>query len=103
VPGPVGAEDCPDAPDHSRRLDAGSSWESADWPSTLYNHAMTPNASPSCVASDGRTARMGASSNHANRVNVLMLGGSVRGFTPTVDPEVWKKFGGATMKERAGR
>ena len=94
VDGPVGSEPCSDG---SWRGDAGSSWESADWTSTLYNHAMPPNAAPSCIAKDGRSARMGASSNHPNRVNVLMVGGSVRGFTPTVDPEVWRKFGAVSQ------
>lgn len=103
VPGPIGPDGCPESPAESWRGDAGSSWESADWKSTLYNHAMPPNGSPSCVSSDGRSARMGASSNHANRVNVLMVGGSVRGFTTSVDPEVWRKFGGVSVKERAGR
>ena len=103
VPGPIGPDACPEGAAESWRGDAGSSWESADWTSTLYNHAMLPNGSPSCVATDGRSARMGASSNHANRVNVLMVGGSVRGFTPTVDREVWRKFGGVSVEDRAGR
>ncbi len=103
VPGPIGPDACPEGPAESWRGDAGSSWESADWTSTLYNHAMPPNGSPSCLATDGRSARMGASSNHANRVNVLMVGGSVRGFTTTVDREVWRKFGGVSVEDRAGR
>ena len=103
VPGPIGPDACPEGPAESWRGDAGSSWESADWTSTLYNHAMPPNGAPSCVATDGRSARMGASSNHANRVNVLMVGGSVRGFTPSVDREVWRKFGGVSAQDRAGR
>ena len=103
VPGPIGGVPCPEGPAESWRGDAGSSWESADWTSTLYNHAMTPNGSPSCVAVDGKSARMGASSNHANRVNVLMVGGSVRGFTPTVDAEVWRKFAGVSVNVRAGQ
>jgi type II secretory pathway pseudopilin PulG len=93
VPGPVGAEACPPGPLDALRGDAGSSWAKSGWASTLYNHAMRPNASPSCIASDEKTARMGASSGHARRVNVLTLGGSVRGFTPDVDAEIWKKFG----------
>lgn len=93
VPGPVGSSPCPESPDDTRRTDAGASWAGSDWASGLYNHAMTPNASPSCIATDGRTARMGASSGHAGRVNVLMLGGSVRGFAPSVARGVWRKFG----------
>ena len=83
IPGPVGAEACPPGPRESWRGDAGSSSAQAGWTSTLYNHAIRPDASPSCIAEDGRTARMGASSGHARRVNVLLLGGSVRGSHPT--------------------
>lgn len=102
VVGPVG-ELCPPSPEDSWKTDAGSSWGSPGWVSTLYNHSMTPNESPSCVAIDGLTARMGASSGHARRVNVLMLGGSVKGFTPTVDPQVWRKFAGLTAEDRVRR
>ncbi|MDB5349015.1 MAG: prepilin-type N-terminal cleavage/methylation protein [Planctomycetota bacterium] len=100
VAGPLGQEPCPPDSPSARRRDAGSSWARADWTSSLYNHAMTPNASPSCIASDDLTARMGASSAHTLRVNVLMLGGSVRGFTPRVDPKVWRNFGPISVKER---
>lgn len=103
APGPVDAAACPPGPADSWRGDAGSSWAAADWTSTLYNHALTPNARPSCIAQDGRTARMGASSAHAGRVNVLMLGGSVRGFTPGVDLEVWRKFAGISAKDRVAK
>ncbi len=98
VKGPIGAEACPVGPAESWKGDAGSSWMTANWTSTLYNHAMPPNASPSCVADDGKSARMGASSAHQNRVNVLMLGGGVRGFTTSVDREIWRKFGGALSR-----
>ncbi len=91
VPGPVGTEPCPAEGDW--RGDAGASWAVADWQSTIYNHSMRPNESPSCIAQDGATARMGASSAHLNRVNSLMLGGSVRGFTPRVDRVVWRTVG----------
>jgi prepilin-type processing-associated H-X9-DG protein len=98
VKGPVDADGCPDGPADSWRGDAGSNWVFADWTSTLYNHAMRPNESPSCVAMDEKTARMGASSGHQNRVNVLMLGGGVRGFTKGVDREIWRKFGAVSRK-----
>ena len=100
LPGPIDAAGCPPGPPDTWRGDAGSSWLAADWTSSLYNHALPPNASPSCLAEDGRTARMGASSAHSGRVNVLMLGGSVRAFTTDVDPEVWRKFGGLDMTNR---
>ncbi len=102
VIGPVG-DLCPPSAEDSWKSDAGSSWASSGWSSTLYNHAMTPNATPSCVAIDGLTARIGASSGHARRVNVLMLGGSVKGFTPGVDPQVWRKFAGLTAEDRTRR
>ena len=91
--GPLGDEPCAGG---DWRGDAGSSWASSGWRSTLYNHTLKPNETPSCIAADGKTARMGASSLHENRVNVLMLGGSVRGFTSRVDRLVWRKFGGTS-------
>lgn len=88
-PGPV-----PSAPCHAEasgwRGDAGSSWLTANWTSTLYNHTLTPNSPTSCVADDGRTAHMGASSGHVGQVQVLLFDGSVRGFTPRVDPKIWR-------------
>lgn len=98
VKGPIGSQSCPEGPSDSWNGDAGSNWIPADWVSTLYNHAMPPNGSPSCVANDGKTARMGASSGHQNRVNVLTLGGGVRGFTKGVDREIWRKFGEVSRK-----
>ena len=70
--------------------DAGSSWVVADYRSTLYNHALLPNAPLSCVAADGQTAFMGASSGHVRGVNLLMLDGSVKLVLPTIDRRVWK-------------
>jgi hypothetical protein len=72
--------------------DAGRSWLEADWRSTFYNHALTPNAKPSCISSDGISAYMGASSGHSGVVNLLVLGGGVRTFTSRVDPEVWRSL-----------
>ena len=92
-PGPVVEGGCPAAPPERWRGDAGSNWAEAAWRSTLYNHALVPNASPSCIADDRRTALMGASSGHPNRVNVLMMDGSLRGVTPTIDAKVWRAMG----------
>ena len=72
------------------RGDAGRSWAEADWRSTLYNHAIPPNAAGSTIALDGRTARMGASSGHGNLVHVLTLDGGVRAVKDGVDPKVWR-------------
>ena len=96
VKGPVGAGGCPPAPPSSRRGDAGSTWVEATWRSTLYNHALTPGAAPSCIAEDGLSARMGASSGHPNGVNVLTFDGSVRTVSTTIALPVWKAL--ATVK-----
>ena len=72
--------------------DAGSFWGVADWRSTLANHALTPNAAPSCIAVDNLTARMGASSGHSGVAHGLLLDGSVRAFTDKIDPMVWRRW-----------
>jgi prepilin-type N-terminal cleavage/methylation domain-containing protein len=93
VPGPLSGLGCPvDAGDSSWRGDAGSSWNWADYRSTIYNHALVPNQKPSCVAIDGQTAFMGASSGHVRGVNLLLLDGSVSLVTPAIDPKIWKEF-----------
>ena len=84
---------CPEAPSERWKGDAGSDWAEPNWRSTLYNHALTPNAQPSCIADDGRTALMGASSSHVNRINVLMMDGSLRVITPTITTKVWEGLG----------
>ncbi len=84
---------CPANPDPaSWRGDAGSSWRASDYRSTLYNHALPPNRQPSCVASDGKSAFIGASSGHARGVNLLRLDGSVSLVRPSIDPIVWRQF-----------
>jgi prepilin-type N-terminal cleavage/methylation domain-containing protein/prepilin-type processing-associated H-X9-DG protein len=92
VPGPLPAAGCPAAEAPSWRGDAGSSWVAGDWRSTLYNHALPPNAVRSCIADDHRSAFMGASSGHAGGVNVLIFDGSVRTFTPRVDAAIWHQW-----------
>jgi prepilin-type processing-associated H-X9-DG protein len=93
TPGPVGSEGCPGLDPDRWRGDAGSDWAESGWRSTLYGHVLAPNGSPSCIAQDGRTATIGSSSAHPNRINVLMLDGSLRGVTPTVDLKVWRMMG----------
>jgi type II secretory pathway pseudopilin PulG len=100
VPGPVSDAGCPRVPETAWRGDAGASWLPADWRYTVYNHVLTPNAAPSCVAADGRSAAMGASSGHINRVHVLLLDGSVRPFTNTVDAKIWRSL--ANFKDGEG-
>jgi hypothetical protein len=92
VKGPI-TESCPPTPPAAWRGDAGSNWSRPGWISSLYNHAMTPNAQPSCIADDGRTARMGASSAHVEGVHLLRFDLSVAPITPRIDPEVWKRLG----------
>jgi prepilin-type processing-associated H-X9-DG protein len=93
VPGPLVEPPCPAAPAPAWRGDAGFSWFLADWRSTLYNHALTPNAHPSCLADDDGSALIGASSPHPNRIHVLMLDGAVKPVTPRVDPKIWRAMG----------
>lgn len=69
--------------------DAGSSWVVAGYRSTLYNHALLPGYPVSCVALDGQSAYMGASSGHSRGVNLLMLDGSVRLVQPSINAKVW--------------
>ena len=92
VPGPIGESGCPTSPDASWRGDAGSSWLRADWRSTLYGHLPAPGRN-SCVAEDGRTAYLGASSDHHEGVHVLLLDGSLRTYLPSVAPGVWQALG----------
>ena len=93
VPGPLSATGCPGGSgDIQWRGDAGSSWNWADYRSTLYNHALVPNRKTSCLAIDGQTAFMGASSGHVRGVNLLLLDGSVSLVTPAIDPKIWKEF-----------
>jgi prepilin-type processing-associated H-X9-DG protein len=93
VPDRVSPSGCPPATDASRwRGDAGLSWRVCDYRSTLYHHGLLPGGEPSCIAMDGQTSFMGASSGHTRGINVLMLDGSVSLVVPTVDDKVWKEF-----------
>jgi hypothetical protein len=93
VTGPVADNGCPDDADPaSWRGDSGSNWNWADYKSTLYNHALIPNKGPSCIATDGQTAVLGASSGHVRGVNMLLLDGSVSLVTPAIDPKIWREF-----------
>jgi hypothetical protein len=76
----------------SPKDDAGSSWIASDYRSTLYNHALPPNGRPSCIAEDGRSAFMGASSGHVSGVNLLRLDGSVTLTLPSISPKVWREL-----------
>jgi len=93
VAGVVSSAGCPAASDPSAwRGDAGSSWTSAGFRSTLYNHALPPSGNPSCLALDGKTAFMGASSGHVRGVNLLNCDGSVTLVRPSIDQKVWKEL-----------
>jgi hypothetical protein len=95
VPGPVAAPGCP-ASDAGTgagwRGDAGSTWSWSDARYTLYNHALPPSALSSCVAADGKTALMGASSGHLRGFNMLLTDGSVSVVTRSINPKVWKNY-----------
>jgi len=93
VPGLLFSSGCPKGPDPSAwRGDAGSSWISSDYRFTLYNHALSPGGHPSCVAQNGKTAFMGASSGHVPGVNLLLLDGAVTLVRRSIDPKVWKEL-----------
>jgi hypothetical protein len=101
VPGALSGTSCPPAHTPSAwRGDAGSSWTWSDYRSTLYNHALPPNARPSCAAQDGKTAFMGASSGHVRGINLLLFDGSVSVVRPLIDPKVWKEFARINPPER---
>ncbi len=101
VPDRVSPTGCPPPVGRSVwRGDAGSSWRIGEYRSTLYNHALVPGGRPSCIARDGQTASMGASSGHTRGVNMLRLDGSVTLVVPTINPKVWKEFAAIGSGER---
>ncbi len=92
VPGPV-TTGCPPAGAADRRDEAGSNWGDPGWANTLANLALRPGEGPSCVATDGRSARIGASSNHLDGAHVLLFDTSVRSVRPGVAPAIWRALG----------
>ena len=93
LPTPLPSGGCPQLSDPSVwHGDAGSSWTSAGYRSTLYNHALQPNGRPSGIAIDGRSAYMGASSGHVGGVNLLLLDGSVSLIRHSINPKVWRDY-----------
>lgn len=97
VDGPVAVSGCFPDPEAAAgadwRGDAGSTWEQADWRSTLYNHALTPGSKISCLARDGRSALVGASSGHTAGIHLLMFDGGVRRIARSVDRKIWLDYG----------
>ena len=103
VEGRIEGDGCGPVEDLSRwRGDAGSSWSAADYRSTLYNHAITPNGRPSCIEASGTAALMGASSGHVAGVNVLYADGHVATVTPTVNRVIWREFARIRVREADG-
>jgi hypothetical protein len=103
VPGVVTGGGCPTSPGPAAwRGDAGSTWTTCDYQSTLYNHSLPPNGRPACVAADGQTAYMGASSGHIRGVNLLLLDGSVTLVRPTIYPKIWREYARIEAPERVG-
>ena len=98
LPAPLPSGGCPTLSGPSVwRGDAGSSWTWAGYRSTLYNHTLPPNGHPSGIATDGRSAYIGASSGHVGGVNLLLLDGSVTVIRPSINPKVWRDY--ATIGE----
>ncbi len=97
VDGPVAESGCFAEPDAAAgadwRGDAGSSWNRAEWRSTLYSHATLPGSKISCLARDGRTALIGASSGHTAGIHLLMFDGAVKRVVRSVDPKIWHDYG----------
>jgi prepilin-type N-terminal cleavage/methylation domain-containing protein len=93
IPEPLASSGCSATGDASAwRGDAGSSWSWADYRHTLYNHSLSLRSRLSCLAADGETAFMGASSGHVRGINLLLLDGSVTVVTREIDPRVWKEY-----------
>jgi hypothetical protein len=93
VPPPLSSTGCPRlAGPAAWRGDAGSSWLTADYRSTLSNHALPPNGQPSCVAADGRKAVIGASSGPVDGGNLHQLHGSVSLVRPSIHPKIWRDY-----------
>ena len=93
LPSPLPSGGCPRISDPAAwHGDAGSSWIAAGYRSTLYNHALPPNGQPSCMAADGRSAYMGASSGHVAGVNLLLLDGAVSTIRPSINHKVWRDY-----------
>jgi len=93
TPNPVTSAGCPDLPSSVWKGDAGSDWSESSWRATLYSHGLIPNAKVSCIAENGRTAMMGASSSHLGGINLLMMDGSLRVISPSIAPKVWEGLG----------
>ncbi len=91
VAGPLTGEGCPPTVS-AWHGDAGASWFIANWQSTLYNHALAPNASPSCISTGSNSAYMGASSGHLGGVNVLFFDGSVKFYSSGVAHQIWQEL-----------
>jgi hypothetical protein len=91
--GAVSDQGCPaDTGREAWRGDSGSSWKWCDYRSTLYNHGLRPNGRPSCLALDGQTAQMGASSGHTRGVHLLLLDGTVTLVRPEINQKIWREF-----------
>jgi hypothetical protein len=106
VPDLLSSSGCPDGSDPSAwHGDAGSSWTSSDYRCTLYNHALPPGGHPSCVARNGKTGFMGASSGHVRGVNVLLMDGAVTVLRRSIDQTIWKELAtvGAPASDEPGK
>jgi prepilin-type processing-associated H-X9-DG protein len=73
----------------------GSDWQYGNWPNTLYDHALPPNA-PNCLGAVSDHEFIGscaAGSMHANGVHVLMADGHARFVRDDIERNVWTALG----------
>ncbi len=76
----------------------GTPWSHPGPAATWYNHQLTPGSN-SCMIygtgprAGGQRSALSASSWHRGGVNLLLLDGSVRFVTDTIDLQVWRALG----------
>ena len=76
----------------------GSTWLLTSFPQTLYNHVLPPNSRiPDCHAYPGYAIT--ARSHHHGGANVLMVDGSVRLVSDSVDLAIWRALASVTGGE----
>lgn len=79
--------------------DRGAKWIVGNYGNTLYNHALTPNASEfDCLNATQQKGRMAARSMHYGGVNAVFCDASVRFVADGVSLRVWR-----AAATRAGR
>ncbi len=77
----------------------GQHWIEAGYPHTWYHHVLAPNEHSCQNASEYDYGAVTASSRHGHGVNVLMVDGSARFVSDSVDVEVWRAIGSRNGSE----